>query len=66
MSDLTLTPESPGLHVAKPSAYAPATGSYVCGGCDAAATAHGDTAVQGLVDEYTERHGPAHRQTGGY
>ncbi|MFD9071716.1 hypothetical protein [Streptomyces lasiicapitis] len=64
MSDLTPTPGDPGLHVAKPSAYAPATGSYVCGGCDAAATAHGDTAVQSLVQDYTDRHGPAHRGEG--
>ncbi|WP_405657262.1 hypothetical protein [Streptomyces sp. RK9] len=60
MADLTPTPESPGLHIAKPSPYAPATGSYVCSGCDA--TAHGDTPVQDLVDEYTAQHGPAHRQ----
>ncbi|ARX83582.1 hypothetical protein SMD44_03004 [Streptomyces alboflavus] len=64
MSDLTPTPESPGLHVAKPSPYAPATGSYVCGGCDAAATAHGDTAVQDLVQDYTNQHGPAHTREG--
>ncbi|MER5303661.1 hypothetical protein ABT039_29940 [Streptomyces lasiicapitis] len=64
MSDLTPTPESPGLHVAKPAPYTPATGYYVCGGCDAAATAHGDAQVHALVEDYTADHGPAHAQNG--
>jgi len=56
VSDLTPTPERPGLHVSKPSPYSSAQGSFVCG-CGDSATAHGDTAVKALVDDYTAHQG---------
>nr|WP_306336988.1 hypothetical protein [Streptomyces sp. KL118A] len=59
-SDLTPTTEFPGLHVAKPSPYESATGSYVCGSCPATATAHGDVDVWALVQDYTYFHGRTH------
>jgi hypothetical protein len=61
VSDLTPTPDSPGLHVSKPSPSAPARASAVCR-CGATATASGDTAVRALVEGYTANHGPAHRK----
>ncbi|MFM9368396.1 hypothetical protein [Streptomyces sp. Da 82-17] len=63
MSDLTPTPDRPGLHVSKPSPSAPATASAVCH-CGATATANGDSQVKALVDGWTANHGPAHNQTG--
>ncbi|MFF9527518.1 hypothetical protein ACF1DV_36975 [Streptomyces achromogenes] len=59
MSDLTPSPDRPGLHVAKPSPNAPATGSAVCH-CGARATATGDDQVKALVDGWTAHHGAAH------
>ncbi|MEV0446006.1 hypothetical protein AB0I84_34540 [Streptomyces spectabilis] len=64
MSDLTPTPDAPGLHVAKPSRGAPATGSYVCGSCEATSTAYGDADVWAMVQDYTASHGPAHTGEG--
>lgn len=59
MSDLTPTPDSPGLHVSKPSPSAPARGSAVCH-CGASASATGDDQVRALVEGYTANHGRAH------
>lgn len=59
MSDLTPTPERPGLHVRKPSHSAPATGSAACH-CGATATASGDEQVRALVNGWETNHGPAH------
>jgi hypothetical protein len=63
MSDLTPTPDRPGLHVSKPSPSTPAMASAVCH-CGARATATGDTQVKALVDGYTANHGPAHTRGG--
>ena len=63
MSDLTPTPERPGLHVSKPSPDAPATGSAVCH-CGASATATGDAQVRLLVQGWEANHGPAHARAG--
>ncbi|MGW6023708.1 hypothetical protein [Streptomyces sp. NPDC055099] len=63
MTDLTPTSDSPGLHVVKPSPYAPATGSYVCG-CGDTATADGDPDAWALVQDYTYFHGLAHVREG--
>ncbi|MFC3577569.1 hypothetical protein ACFOZ0_30770 [Streptomyces yaanensis] len=63
MADLIPTPDSPGLHVSKPSPTTPATASAVCH-CGARATATGDTQVKALVDGYTANHGPAHAKGG--
>ncbi|AJE84007.1 hypothetical protein SLNWT_3631 [Streptomyces albus] len=63
MADLTPTPDSPGLHVSKPSPYTPATGSYTCR-CGDTASATGDDQVRALADTYTTQHGPAHTRTG--
>lgn len=63
MSDLTPTPDRPGLHVREPSPTAPAQASAVCH-CGATATATGDAQVKALVDGYTAHHGPAHNQAG--
>ena len=59
MSDLTPTPDRPGLHVAKPSPNEPAHGSAVCH-CGASAKATGDAQVRLLVEGWTANHGPAH------
>ncbi|WP_069765682.1 hypothetical protein [Streptomyces sp. LUP47B] len=59
MADLTPSPDSPGLHVSKPSPSEPATASAVCH-CGASATATGDDEVKALVDGYTANHGSAH------
>lgn len=59
MTALTPTPDSPGLHVSKPSPSAPAHGSAVCH-CGASATATGDAQVRALVEGYTANHGSAH------
>lgn len=59
MANLTPTPDSPGLHVSKPSPSTPARGSAVCH-CGASASATGDTEVRALVEGYTANHGPAH------
>ncbi|MFE5164000.1 hypothetical protein ACFRNT_37055 [Streptomyces sp. NPDC056697] len=64
MADLTPTPNTPGLHVSKPSPSAPAQGSAVCH-CGASATATGDAQVVALVQGYTANHGPAHHKAGG-
>ncbi|MDI3347744.1 hypothetical protein ACFVS5_16370 [Streptomyces albidoflavus] len=61
MSDLTPTPDRPGLHVSKPSPSVPATASAVCH-CGASATATGDDQVRALVEGYTNHHGPAHHR----
>ncbi|MDI3418572.1 hypothetical protein [Streptomyces luteolus] len=63
MTDLTPTPDRPGLHISKPSPSTPATASAVCH-CGATATANGDNQVKALVDGWTTNHGPAHQQTG--
>ncbi|GGM10559.1 hypothetical protein GCM10010129_63170 [Streptomyces fumigatiscleroticus] len=63
MSDLTSTPDRPGLHISAPSPSAPATALAVCH-CGARATATGDTQVKALVDGYTANHGPAHTKGG--
>lgn len=63
MANLTPTPDSPGLHVSKPSPSTPARGSAVCH-CGASASATGDTEVRALVEGYTANHGPAHRNGG--
>ncbi|MGW3430601.1 hypothetical protein ACWDHW_21895 [Streptomyces melanosporofaciens] len=62
MPDLTPTPNTPGLHVRKPSPSAPAQGSAVCH-CGATATATGDAQVLRLVQGWTANHGPAHAAT---
>ncbi|TXL92104.1 hypothetical protein [Streptomyces sp. IB2014 016-6] len=59
MTNLTPSPDSPGVHVSKPSASTPAHASAVCH-CGASATATGDTQVQALVEGYSANHGPAH------
>jgi hypothetical protein len=59
MADLTPTPDQPGLHIAKPSPYRPATGSYTCH-CGATATANGDPAVKALAEDYATNHQTAH------
>ncbi|MEU2438516.1 hypothetical protein ABZ595_20425 [Streptomyces rubradiris] len=61
MSDLTPTPDRPGLHVAKASPNSPATGSAACH-CGAHATATGDDQVKALVDGWNTHHGAAHNQ----
>ncbi|MGW0761954.1 hypothetical protein ACWD1Y_36705 [Streptomyces sp. NPDC002814] len=63
MSKLTPTPDSPGLHVSKPSPSAPATGSAVCH-CGASATATGDDQVRALVAGWDANHGNAHNRQG--
>jgi hypothetical protein len=63
VTDLTPPPQSPGLHVSKPSPSTPATASAVCH-CGATATATGDDQVKALVEGYTANHGPAHRNGG--
>nr|WP_307819137.1 hypothetical protein [Streptomyces sabulosicollis] len=64
MANLTPTPNTPGLHVSKPSPSAPARGSAVCH-CGASATATGDAQVRALVEGYTANHGPAHNKEQG-
>ncbi|MFE9338593.1 hypothetical protein [Streptomyces sp. NPDC007063] len=59
MTDLTPTPERPGLHVVKHSEDDPATASAVCR-CGASATANGDAQVALLVQGWTANHGPTH------
>ncbi|MER5549468.1 hypothetical protein ABT072_45490 [Streptomyces sp. NPDC002589] len=59
MSDLSPTPDRPGLHVSKPSPNAPAQGSAVCH-CGASATATGDAQVRALVEGWNGNHGSAH------
>ncbi|MYV49960.1 hypothetical protein [Streptomyces sp. SID2888] len=59
MADLTPTPDSPGLHVSKPSPSVPAQASAVCH-CGASATASGDTQVRALVEGWNANHGSAH------
>lgn len=61
VSDLTPTQDRPGLHIAKPSPDAPATGSAVCH-CGARATATGDTQVLALAAGWEANHGPAHNK----
>ncbi|MFB7546053.1 hypothetical protein [Streptomyces sp. NPDC056154] len=63
MTDLSPTPDRPGLHVSKLSPNTPATGSAVCH-CGASATATGDAQVKALVDGWTANHGAAHNRTG--
>ncbi|NUK62035.1 hypothetical protein [Streptomyces lunaelactis] len=48
MTDLTPTPQQPGLHVAKPAKDFPAHGSYACR-CGATDRARGDDNVRDLV-----------------
>ncbi|MFD6167618.1 hypothetical protein [Streptomyces coeruleorubidus] len=59
MTDLTPTPDRPGLHISKPSPDTPARGSAVCH-CGASATASGDAQVLLLVQGWEANHGPAH------
>ncbi|MEU5163527.1 hypothetical protein AB0G74_28480 [Streptomyces sp. NPDC020875] len=59
MSDLTPTPDRPGLHITAPTRNQPARASAVCP-CGASATATGDAPVRALIDGYTAHHGPAH------
>ncbi|MEU5975216.1 hypothetical protein [Streptomyces sp. NPDC047315] len=59
MSDLTPTPDRPGLHIAAPTRTTPATASAVCH-CGASAKASGDNHVKALVDGWNANHGPAH------
>ncbi|MFD5630348.1 hypothetical protein [Streptomyces sp. NPDC127072] len=61
---LTPTPDSPGLRVRGGTQYSRSQGDYVCGGCGAEDHANGDTNVKNLVDDYTDNHGPAHRNGG--
>jgi hypothetical protein len=61
VSDLTPSQDRPGLHIAKPSPHAPATGSAVCH-CGARATATGDDQVKAMVDGWNTHHGSAHGQ----
>lgn len=63
MTDLTPTPERPGLHISKASPDEPATASAVCH-CGASAQATGDAQVGALVAGWKADHGPAHT-TGG-
>lgn len=52
MSDLTPTPANPGLHLSKPSAYAPPSGAYACRCGETAQATGGD--VQGLIQNWTD------------
>lgn len=63
MTDLTPTPDKPGLHVSKPSPSVPAQASAACH-CGATANATGDDQVRALVQAYTDNHGPAHHNGG--
>ncbi|EST26102.1 hypothetical protein [Streptomyces roseochromogenus] len=63
MTDLTPTPDRPGLHISKSSPNAPATGSAVCH-CGASATATGDAQVHRLVQGWEANHGSAHTKGG--
>ncbi|WP_314409710.1 hypothetical protein [Streptomyces sp. DSM 40484] len=63
-ADLRPTEESPGLRVKGSTRYARSQGDYLCGGCGAEDHANGDTDVKDLVDDYTDHHGPAHRNGG--
>ncbi|WP_327392958.1 MULTISPECIES: hypothetical protein [unclassified Streptomyces] len=63
MTDLTPTPDRPGLHVVKDSEDEPASGSAVCR-CGASATAYGDVQVALLVQGWNADHGPAHAREG--
>ncbi|MFC4503211.1 MULTISPECIES: hypothetical protein [Streptomyces] len=58
------TESSPGLRVRGGTQYTSSQGDYVCGGCGAEDHANGDNAVKALVDDYTDNHGPAHRNGG--
>lgn len=63
MSDLTPTPDRPGLHITAATRTTPATASAVCP-CGASATATGDSQVRALTAGYAAHHGPAHRNGG--
>lgn len=59
MTDLTPTPDRPGLHISKHAPDQPATASAVCH-CGASAAATGDAQVGALVAGWEAAHGPAH------
>ncbi|MGW3407954.1 hypothetical protein [Streptomyces sp. NPDC000888] len=63
-ADLMPTEDSPGLRVKGGNQYSRSQGDYRCGGCGAEDHANGDTDVKALVDDYTDNHGPAHRNGG--
>ncbi|WP_371527188.1 hypothetical protein OG302_14555 [Streptomyces sp. NBC_01283] len=63
-TDLTPTPESPGLHVVKPHPRMHAVGSYICGSCKDTACAQGDEHVWALIQDFTYFHGRAHTEEG--
>ncbi|MZD07457.1 hypothetical protein GTW43_20570 [Streptomyces sp. SID5785] len=60
-SDLTPTEDRPGLRVRGGTKYTTSQGDYVCGSCGAQDRANGDSDVKALVSDYTDNHGPAHR-----
>lgn len=59
VTDLTPSPDRPGLHVTKTSPASPAQASAVCH-CGATANATGDDQVRALVEGWNTHHGPAH------
>ncbi|MFJ4532253.1 hypothetical protein [Streptomyces nigrescens] len=63
MADLTPTPDFPGIRIGKPDAYEDAYADYACR-CGQSANATGDGNVKDLVQDYTDNHGPAHRNEG--
>ncbi|MCS0638749.1 hypothetical protein NX801_24450 [Streptomyces sp. LP05-1] len=62
MTDLTPTPDRPGLHISKPSPTATATASAVCH-CGASATATGDAQVSALMAGWDTAHSSAHTKS---
>ncbi|WP_329128154.1 hypothetical protein OG727_18180 [Streptomyces caniferus] len=63
MSDLTPTPNFPGIRIGQEGPYGAAYADYACRcGQSASTTAGGSVAA--LVQDYTDNHGPAHRKEG--
>ncbi|MFI5523987.1 hypothetical protein [Streptomyces platensis] len=63
MSDLIPTPDFPGIRIGKEGPYGPAYADYACRCGQSASTTDGSSA-EALVQDYTDNHGPAHRNEG--
>lgn len=62
MAELTPTPDFPGIRIGQEGPYGDAYADYACR-CGHSAHATGAN-VSALVQDYTDNHGPAHRNEG--